>query len=306
MRICSYCHDFLQKNHTEQGGGGRGGAVGAGPVAGRSFSAAELREQQRRELSRPGSVSPVDGDVAIAAAPVDPYLSPGDAGNESYDDLDDGIQEEEDDSGGGIATPGVARRRRRLSDFALPSLSTSIGPSFSISASTTMINPASHQSQSQRGFVRHLHMHFNKQDPAVREELVREMTAVLGNVFTGSALLRWMTSRNSSSDARPICQNLLEKGYIIESAAALADDDSSVFGESKTYRTATAGEMVDIRAAEDYREDDTVVSAYVYSIVTGKVRKITLYTEPEIQFLLLLLVSYILGSGLAEENSPNA
>ena len=35
---------------------------------------AELREQQRREVSRPSSVSPVLGDVGVAAAPIDPYL----------------------------------------------------------------------------------------------------------------------------------------------------------------------------------------------------------------------------------------
>ena len=28
-------------------------------------------------------------------------------------------------------------------------------------------------------------MHFNKQDPAVREELIREMTAALGTLFSG-------------------------------------------------------------------------------------------------------------------------
>ena len=71
---------------------------------------AELREQQRRDLSRPSSVSPVLGDVGVAAAPVDPYLSPGDGGNAS-DDLDDGCEDEDDD--GGITTPGAARRHPR-------------------------------------------------------------------------------------------------------------------------------------------------------------------------------------------------
>ena len=74
------------------------------------------------------------------------------------------------------------------SEFALPSLSmSSIGPALTMSASTTMINPQHHHSQN-RGLVHHLHhlhMHFNKQDPAVREELVREMTAALGTVFSG-------------------------------------------------------------------------------------------------------------------------
>ena len=74
------------------------------------------------------------------------------------------------------------------SEFALPSLSMStIGPALTMSASTTMINPQHHHSQN-RGLVHHLHhlhMHFNKQDPAVREELVREMTAALGTVFSG-------------------------------------------------------------------------------------------------------------------------
>ena len=31
-------------------------------------------------------------------------------------------------------------------------------------------------------------MHFNKQDPAVREELIREMTAALGTLFSGENL----------------------------------------------------------------------------------------------------------------------
>ena len=69
-----------------------------------------------------------------------------------------------------------------------------------------------------------------------------------------------MTSRNNSSDARPICQNLLEKGYIVETANAEPDVGKALFDESETYRTATTGEMADIRMAEDYREDDTVVS----------------------------------------------
>ena len=160
----------------------------------------------------------------------------------------------------------------------------SIGTALTMSASTTMINPQQHHSQN-RGNVHHLHhlhMHFNKQDPAVREELVREMTAVLGTVFrgekseistsafnfqtifySGSQLLRWMNSRNNSSDARPICQNLLEKGYIVETSNAEPDVGKTLFDESETYRTATTGEMADIRMAEDYREDDTVVSIII-------------------------------------------
>ena len=54
-------------------------------------------------------MSPVLGDVGVAAAPIDPYLSPGDGANASDDDLDDGC----DDDEGGITTPGAARRRRR-------------------------------------------------------------------------------------------------------------------------------------------------------------------------------------------------
>ena len=69
-----------------------------------------------------------------------------------------------------------------------------------------------------------------------------------------------MTSRNNSSDARPICQNLLEKGYIVETTKVETDVGKALFDESETYRTATTGEMADIRMAEDYREDDTVVS----------------------------------------------
>ena len=41
MRICSYCHDFHQKNRNEQGGGGGRGAMGASAGAGRSSSAGE-------------------------------------------------------------------------------------------------------------------------------------------------------------------------------------------------------------------------------------------------------------------------
>ena len=72
-----------------------------------------------------------------------------------------------------------------------------------------------------------------------------------------------MTSRNRSSDARPICQNLLEKGYIVETISTESDAGKAVFDESETYRTATTVEMADIRMAEDYREDDTVVSVTV-------------------------------------------
>ena len=64
----------------------------------------------------------------------------------------------------------------------------SIGPALTMSASTTMINPQQHHHSQNRSTVHHLHhlhMHFNKQDPAVREELVREMTSVLGTVFSG-------------------------------------------------------------------------------------------------------------------------
>ena len=73
---------------------------------------AELREQGRREVSRPSSVSPVLGDIGVASAPIDPYLSPGDGGN-AYDDdeLDDCNEDPDDDCG--ITTPGAARRRRR-------------------------------------------------------------------------------------------------------------------------------------------------------------------------------------------------
>ena len=124
-------------------------------------------------------------------------------------------------------------------------------------------------------------MHFNKQDPAVREELIREMTAALGTLFSGenlefdcpifavhprgltsgSNLLRWMNSRNNSSDARPICQNLLEKGYILPNADLNAG--KTLFDESETYRAATTEEMTDIRMAEDYKEHDTVVSSFI-------------------------------------------
>ena len=72
-----------------------------------------------------------------------------------------------------------------------------------------------------------------------------------------------MNSRNNSSDARPICQNLLEKGYIVETSNAEPDVGKTLFDESETYRTATTGEMADIRMAEDYREDDTVVSIII-------------------------------------------
>ena len=67
-----------------------------------------------------------------------------------------------------------------------------------------------------------------------------------------------MNSRNNSSDARPICQNLLEKGYILPNADL--DAGKTLFDESETYRAATTEEMTDIRMAEDYKEHDTVVS----------------------------------------------
>ena len=68
-----------------------------------------------------------------------------------------------------------------------------------------------------------------------------------------------MNSRNNSSDARPICQNLLEKGYILPNVEP--DAGKTLFDESETYRAATTEEMTDIRMAEDYKEQDTVVSS---------------------------------------------
>ena len=70
-----------------------------------------------------------------------------------------------------------------------------------------------------------------------------------------------MNSRNNSSDARPICQNLLEKGYILPNADL--DAGKTLFDESETYRAATTEEMTDIRMAEDYKEHDTVVSSFI-------------------------------------------
>ena len=90
-----------------------------------------------------------------------------------------------------MAIIGIHRRYFNIhSEFTLPSLPSSIGPTLTMSGSTTMINPQHHHSQN-RGIVHHLHhlhMHFNKQDPAVREELIREMTAALGTLFSGENL----------------------------------------------------------------------------------------------------------------------
>ena len=78
---------------------------------------------------------------------------------------------------------------------------------------------------------------------------------------SGSNLLRWMNSRNNSSDARPICQNLLEKGYILPNIEP--DAGKTLFDESEAYRAATTEEMTDIRMTEDYKEHDTVVSSFI-------------------------------------------